>query len=187
MTDPSECAAILLAAGQSSRFGAADKLLAPWGTDRLAERAAIALNAAGFGRRIAVVQEAAPEVAERLSALGFELVVNGDPGAGLSRSIQLGIDAIEGASAAVIALADMPRVPAGHFVQLAAAVSGKTPIAATQGAHGPMVPAAFDRSMFARLRSLSGDTGARALLQTAPTISIDLELLIDIDRPDQLR
>lgn len=188
MTDPADIAVLLLAAGQSKRFGS-DKLLAPLGGTPVALHAARRLAELGTGWRIAVCREASP-LAEALAALGFEIVVNPDPARGLSSSLALGIERAEsvGASAALVALGDMPFVSPDHLGALLSAFDpATTPIVASDRAGVAMPPALFDSAFFWDLRAGEGDQGARALIRRAVLVAADPDELIDIDRRGDIR
>ena len=186
MAEPTNCTVILLAAGRSVRFGAEDKLLADYCGRPLVDHAGTTIAGIGFAHRIAVVRAGATALRQVLESRGYAIVENDEPEAGLSRSLRLGIGASR-SSAILIALADMPLVPEEHFVALCRALSPATPIVASLGPEGPMVPAAFIATEFDKLLHLTGDTGARALLAGAATVAIDPDLLVDIDLPDHIR
>jgi molybdenum cofactor cytidylyltransferase len=186
MTDIARCAVILLAAGRSQRFGDRDKLIAPYGERPLVDHSAELIGRLPFGQKIAVVRSGTPKLPSILKSRGFSIVENDRPDAGLSRSIGLGIQCAGAAEAALIVLADMPHIPGEHFERLCGALSPATPIVASLGEHGPMVPAAFMGSEFSKLLQLRGDAGARMLLAGARTVAIDPILLLDIDLPGQM-
>jgi len=187
MIDPAEIAVVLLAAGQSERFGS-DKLLVPLQGIPVALHAAARLAAMGTGWRFAVCREASPLAAE-LDALGFDVVVNPDPARGLSSSLALGVERAElvGAKAVLVALADMPFVSAGHLAALLASFDPVTaPVVASERAGVPMPPALFSRNVFDDLRASKGDQGARDLLRRAARVAADPHELADIDRPEDI-
>lgn len=188
MIEPDRIAAVLLAAGRSERFGS-DKLLALADGEPVAVRAARQLGSAGSRLRIAVCRGGSP-VADLLAASGYEIVVNPDPARGLSSSLALGIGRADlaGADAALVALGDMPFVPASHFGALLAAFDpAETPIVASARDGAAMPPALFARAHFARLCAARGDRGGRALLAGAKLVAATPRELADIDHPDDLR
>lgn len=188
MTDPAAIAVLLLAAGQSERFGS-DKLLAVLDGVPVALHAANRLAELGAGWKIAVCREGSP-LAGELAALGFDIVTNPDPARGLSSSLALGIGRAEtlGAKAAMIALGDMPFVSRGHFDALLAVFDPATkPIVASDREGVAMPPALFARSFFVDLRAEEGDHGARALIRGATLVAADPDELVDIDRPEDIR
>lgn len=172
-------AAILLAAGRGTRFGGG-KLEATLAGKPLAHHAADALRAAGCPINISV------QAAGSAPLPGFASVPLAPPGAPLSASIRAGVAAAEaaGASAVLIALADMPLVPPRHFAALLQAFDQDR--IATRAGGQRMPPAVFGARHFAALRTLDGNRGAGALLRDAPFVALDPALAIDIDTPADL-
>jgi molybdenum cofactor cytidylyltransferase len=177
-------AVILLAAGLSTRFGAADKLAAQLHDVPLGLHVARTLSAIPFSAKIAIVRTDAPDV----SAHGFTTVVNPDPALGQSGSIRLGLaEALRTQPDAVLVLlADMPFVTASHVAALLTKLDDAHPvIASTNGTH-PSPPALFAAAMFDTLAQLSGDAGARTLLREATLVTAPAAELVDIDTPADL-
>lgn len=170
-------AAVLLAAGRGSRFGGG-KLAAGLAGKPLARHAADRLAAMPFARHIAVCSAGTPDLP------GFERIMLSPPGAPLSASITTALSAIAGEQAVLIALADMPLVPASHFSALLAAFAGDRVASAVDGR--PMVPAMFGTRHFGALRALAGDKGAGGLLRDAPVVTLDPLLAVDVDTPADL-
>ncbi len=175
-------AAILLAAGRSTRFGGADKLVASLAGRPLVRHAADTLGALRLASYHLVTADPA------LACPGYATVVNDAPAAGLSRSIALGVAAVRqvGAEAVLIALADMPLVPPAHVAALIAhgRATGEA-VASTDGGSA-MPPALFPAAWFGRLEALTGDRGARDLLARVATLRAPAGTLADVDRVDDL-
>ena len=156
---------ILLAAGQSRRFGPDNKLLAAFRGAPLASHAAEAMREAQFARRLAVVAD--PAVAELLA--GFE-IVEASPGQPQSESLRLGISRASslGADRVVVALADMPLVTAALLseVDRRCADYGAS---ASQDGDRRSPPAGFSRTHYEALLKTSGDKGGSALIQDLPS------------------
>ena len=175
-------AVLLLAAGRSRRFGAADKLTALLDGRAVVEWVVVA-QAGLEARRVAVVGPDSA-AAERLAAAGFALVVNPDLVAGQGRSLALGAEAVSvtGADRVLVLLADMPRVTPTLLERLLAAGDHA---AAFDGAHvGP--PAVFPRRCFAALTTVEGDRGASGLLDGAARVAAAPSELVDVDTPAAL-
>ncbi|WP_421846828.1 NTP transferase domain-containing protein [Novosphingobium sp.] len=174
-------ALVLLAGGQSARFGG-PKLVAPLGGKALALHAAEMLAALPFAARYAVIGPNAPD----LAALGYSCVALTPPGAAQARSLALGVAAAHagGAQAVLVALADMPLVPEAHVRSLVEAFDGDR-IATTAGGV-TMPPALFGAAHFAALTALDGDHGGAVRLKGAPTVPLDPLLALDVDRPEDL-
>jgi molybdenum cofactor cytidylyltransferase len=126
-----------------------------------------------------------------LRGLPIRVVLNPRWPAGLSTSIVAGLDALPAdARAALVLLADQPAVAPADLELLIAAwrAAPRTPVAARVGrGFGP--PAILPRKLFAQLRLLRGDCGARELLQKPSSRTMGIELptaAIDVDRPSDL-
>lgn len=185
MIQPQSTALILLAAGRSRRFGAADKLAQPLGDRPLGLHIAHTLQAMPFAARIAVVSQAPPDFA----AYGSTLVENAAPDEGISHSIVLGLEAARrhGVEAVMIALADMPCVTEAHFWRLFDAADGPETIVASSDGERPSPPALFGANWFHALSALQGDAGARTLIRRARHVIAGPDELIDVDREEALR
>lgn len=179
-------AAVLLAAGESRRFGAANKLLAELRGLPLVLHIAARLARLGFGARIAICSD--DRVAALLAGAGFHVVPNPAPENGMSQSLALGVGALpENADAALVCLGDMPDVPEAHFDALLARFDpDQAPAVASALAGRPMPPALFARSLFPALRTRTGDRGARDLLAAAVHVPASASWLADIDAPPDL-
>lgn len=179
---------IVLAAGRSTRFGRANKLLAPFRGKPLAAHAADAMRGVTLVHRLAVVQdEALVPVFE-----GFD-IVRPEIGSGQAASVVAGVTRAMsmGAGRVLIALADMPFVDAA----LMQAVLDRCDDRFGAGAVGYMPPAAFPAARFADLLALTGDRGAGSLLRdlpegalvaAPPLASLDIDTRDDLERLDQV-
>lgn len=181
---------ILLAAGNGLRFGS-NKLLHP-----LADGTPIAVASARVLKRtvnqtLAVVRSDSTELASLLRDEGLDLVICPQAAAGMGTSIACGILASSQAHAWVIALADMPFIQATTIHQLVVLLRQGAAIVVPQyhGRRGH--PVGFQRQFGTQLSTLTGDTGARALLrQHQSQITLfsceDAGIYWDIDTPSQL-
>lgn len=180
MIAPERIAAIVLAAGASTRFGD-DKLMHPLAGKAMAAHVADTLSGMPFAYRFAIVATGTPRRAELFSNRRFDIVTNPEPGQGLSSSLAIGasLAAALGVDALLVCLADMPFVTRSHLSLLIGA-AGVEPVAtACAGLRTP--PAIFPSSMFADLMALTGDRGAKPLLEGAMTVEADAALVRDID------
>ncbi len=177
----------LLAAGRSTRFGVADKLLAPLGSRPLLEWAAQAGRSLNAERYVVITDGPA---AFDANAPGYERLINPSPEQGMASSLRIAAAAAEraGARALLILLADVPFVTAEHLARLVETFRDdqSRPVfsAAPDGAAQP--PALFPASMFPLLQTLEGDKGARALAVEAALVQTGADILLDIDTPDDL-
>ncbi|MFM9828266.1 MAG: NTP transferase domain-containing protein, partial [Sphingomonas sp.] len=181
---PERTLLVLLAAGQSTRFGLSDKLVAPLGGKPLYRHAADTLAAVPFLGRVVISSDRDPV----LGVDGFDSIVNEAPERGLSSSLVLGVGAAQrlGAAAILVALADMPFVTSAHVCALFAAADGPAAMVASAIDDRAMPPALFAAGRFADLAGSSGDQGARALLGAATLVAATAHELSDIDTPDDL-
>ncbi len=189
---PRDVHAIVLAGGAATRFGGR-KLLAPWRQGVLLD-GAIDAALASPARTVILVTGSDREEVElagmrrggRISA-----VYAHDHALGLSASLRAGIQALPNSADAVfIFLGDMPRVPPAMAADLLSAIgSCRAAISAYRGQWGH--PALLRRSLFDEVASLSGDTGARAILKAlgADLAVVDTDdpgVLFDVDQPSDL-
>lgn len=166
---------LLLAAGKGSRFdpsGVDNKLLATLpGTDELVAVAA-ARSLLQVLPVLAVVSAADSELGRRLAEAGCEVIGCDDADTGMSASLMCGIRQARHAEGWIIALADMPYVQAATHRGLLAALKDGVQIAVPTYLGKRGNPVAFGRSHLESLLALSGDRGARTLLQEFPVNQI---------------
>jgi molybdenum cofactor cytidylyltransferase len=184
-------AALLLAAGRSTRFGG-DKLLAP-----LHGHSVLFWSAAAIATEVDTLYVVVPpDSAERVEALeGIPCVIVEHAGrdAGMSSSIRAGIAALPAdVEAVVLALADQPLAPY-HVVRRLCECwrAGAATAVAPRYRDGRGHPVLFSRETFAALATLEGDTGARAVLdglgERLALVPVDEMIPVDVDTPDALR
>jgi CTP:molybdopterin cytidylyltransferase MocA len=174
-------AAVILAAGGSSRFGS-PKAAVRIGSRTMLEIVVDVATAAGLAPVI-VVAPSALRVPETVAH-----VRNDASKAGMSRSLRLGLAAVPAeADAATILLADQPTVDVSLIHELDG-WRGGTPIVATrsEGILGP--PVLMERDAFDLVDGLGGDIGLRGLLRSDPTLvtPVDHAPLPDVDTPEDL-
>ncbi|WP_447726715.1 nucleotidyltransferase family protein [Sphingomonas koreensis] len=174
---------VLLAGGRSERFGM-DKLTQLYLGRPLGLHVVVALEAVPFRERIAVVSQTRLD----LAACGYRIVHNDDPGAGMGRSLRLGVEAAcaGGAEAVLIALADMPRVTATHIYRLLDRAEGPDAIVASSDGVIPRPPVLFGCAHFDTLLRSKGDMGARDLVKRGHHVVTSAAELTDIDTPEDL-
>ena len=114
--------------------------------------------------------------------------INSDWRNGISSSIRNGIQSalkrVPGLSGALIILADQPGITVDHLRSLMELGTSKGKMVATEYHGGLGVPAYFPAAYFEQLVTLSGDQGARSLLQKSRhlVVSIPFEpAALDID------
>jgi molybdenum cofactor cytidylyltransferase len=180
-------AAILLAAGLSSRFGR-QKLLEPWRGEPMVRLAARRLLEAGLGPVVVVTSEE-PRFHEALAGLAVEVTVNPTPELGISRSIAIGVRALPGVTpAALIAVADQPYLTTDALAGLVRAFSPGRIVVPRYGEQRGNPPI-FDRQFFADLLALRGDRGGQVVVNAHPEAVVEVNLAtgmgLDIDRPEE--
>ncbi len=182
---PPRLAIAILAAGQSRRFGAADKLTAPFRGKALGLHVADALARQPALQRWVIVRTADHPCQSGWRAAGFEPVVNPDAAQGQGTSLRCAAQLADqaGADALMVCLADMPLVPPAHFAALVAAWQHHAGIVASHDGALISPPAIFARPFFGTLAAASGDHGARHLLTGAHLVASPAGALTDIDDP----
>jgi len=164
MTQP-EIAAVVLAAGASSRMGEPKQLM-PVGGRPMVRRVTEAVCAAGLGQVIVVVGAHAGAVQQAVDELPVETVVNANWIEGMSSSLRAGVLALRPEiRAVVIVLADQPALTPDLLRALAVCYqkTGSQIVAPYYGGQRGN-PVLFDRALFPELLALGGDRGARELL-----------------------
>ena len=186
-------AALILAAGASSRMGGQNKLLRIVDGLPLVRHAVDAALASRCPQVLVVTGCESESVESTLDPDRVSIVRNPDYSSGMSTSLRCGLAALPTDTAAVLVLlADMPRVSAAHIDRIVGAFDPARPaiVAPTfQGRRGN--PVLWPRRFFAELRGIVGDTGARGLLGThaaeVQMVPIDSEaILADVDTPADL-
>jgi molybdenum cofactor cytidylyltransferase len=187
-------AGIILAAGRSSRMGAMNKLLIPIEGKPMVRRAAEAVLAAQLSPVVVVTGHQREQVEEALKGLPVTFLNNKDFAAGMSTSLQVGLNAMPAESdGAVVALGDMPLITAAEIGQLVNAfnpVEGRAIVVPTRrGKRGN--PVLWARRFFGEMTAAGGDMGARHLFEAYPEAVVEVEMagdgvLTDIDTPQAL-
>ncbi len=211
--DPLACAAILLAAGASTRLGRPKQLVLFEGEPLLRRAARLAL-AAGAAPVLVIVpaqsataaaaspaglsQPDAQACAQALSNLPVTLLPNPQAATGMGSSLRLGMAALAAhaprAARVLLMVCDQPLLRLDHLQALLTAHAGSpSGIAAAsfqpagqpaESSARPGVPAVFSRDHFPALLAAHGDQGARTLLRTLPVTTVSIpEAAIDIDTP----
>jgi molybdenum cofactor cytidylyltransferase len=185
------CFAVVLAAGRSQRFGATKQLQEVDGVPMVRGAASLARAVCGDHTLLVVGHEWGNVVAATEGQCQF-VTINEDYANGIGASIACAARSLaQSADCLLIMLADQPLITTDHLNALLSAWSGDDDeIVATAfaGAQGP--PVLMPRATFADLARLSGDSGARKLLDDPSyrltTVWFD-PAAIDIDSPDDLR
>jgi molybdenum cofactor cytidylyltransferase len=187
-------AAIILAAGRSTRMGGPNKLLAELGGKplvRTVTEQALASKAKGV---IVVTGHQAELVEKALAGLKVKFVRNPDFAEGLASSVKAGIAAVPAnADGAVVCLGDMPLISADlidRLIEAFAPDSGNLiAVPVSDGRRGN--PVLWSRRFFNELMTLDGDIGARHLIakHSEAVAEVPVEghgAFLDIDTPQAL-
>lgn len=191
-------AAILLAAGQSKRYGPANKLLQNYGEKPLIEQALAPLLTLGLREILIITGHQADNVRQQLTPLSaahpeIRFVYNPQYTEGMGTSLAAGAAALsQGIDACFICLADMPDLTSEIYRQLLTThQKHKADILAPsyQGKRGH--PVLFTSTYFNELKNLTGDQGARHVI-TRHKAHLHLipfnkaTILKDIDQPQDI-
>lgn len=191
------CAALVLAAGSSSRLGRPKQLLRIQGESLLHRTARLALEA-GCSPVYIVVGFEAQAMTHELLDLPVEAVLNAGWTEGMGSSVRTGIHALRNADprldAVLLLVCDQPNLTAEHLRNLLARnrarhVEGKKSVTASFYAGKAGVPAVFPQELFEEIAVCSGDQGARELIRAH---AADVETIpwaggeVDLDRPEDL-
>jgi molybdenum cofactor cytidylyltransferase len=188
-------AAIVLAAGRSTRMGALNKMLAEIGGKPLVRIAAEQALASRAKPVIVVTGHQQSQVEAALADLPVRFVHNPDYAEGLGTSLRAGIAAVPAeADGAVVCLGDMPQVDAGLIDKLIAAFDpGKGALVVVPSSDGKRGnPVVWSRRFFSELMSIGGDVGARYLIGQYAEAVAEVPLsgdaaLTDVDTPESLK
>jgi molybdenum cofactor cytidylyltransferase len=185
-------AAVVLAAGRGERFGG-DKVLAPLHGQPIVRHVVQRLHAAGLSPVIVVGGASVAALRAALADAPAQVVENAAWSDGLSSSLRAGVAAVpEECSALVIALGDQPLLDVAVVRALVDTWRGSNAAAVVpEYADGRGNPVLFDATLRRRLLSLSGDAGARALLEgmgdRVVRVPVSAPAPRDVDTVDDLR
>ena len=181
-------AAVVLAAGLSRRMGQA-KLLLPVGGRAIVRHAVEAARAGGVDSVWVVTGPDVEPMETALAGLDVQIVVNPAPEEGQAGSVRAGIAALPASvDTVLIALGDQPALdPSIIPALLAARWTSPKPIVAPRYRDGQGNPVVFKREVFPELLRLTGDQGARPMIQKDPArvewVELDLPMPADVDTP----
>jgi molybdenum cofactor cytidylyltransferase len=187
-------AAVVLAAGRSSRMGGPNKLLAEIGGKPLVRIVVDAVLTSRARPVVVVTGHQRDKVEAALAGLSVKFVHNSHFADGLGTSLKTGIAALPAeADGAIVCLGDMPQVDAALIDRL---------IGAFDPDHGALVvlptidgkrgnPVVWSRRFFPDLMAVEGDVGARYLIGRYTEAVAEVPLtgtaaLTDVDTPEAL-
>lgn len=183
-------AAVLLAAGGSTRFGEPKQLL-PWEGRPLIVHTADIAWAAGLNPVVAVIGAEAECVAPLLAQRPVDVLRNYRWREGMSTSLHVGLAALpQDVEAAIFLPIDQPCLTPRFLQALVErwrTSDADIVVPTAEGRRGG--PVLFSRALFAELTQLEGDVGGRALFdahrERLVTLPVDdPRMLIDVDTPE---
>ncbi|MGB9887060.1 MAG: selenium cofactor biosynthesis protein YqeC [Moorellales bacterium] len=192
---PLGVAAVVLAAGTSSRFGT-NKLLQPVGSSTVVERVVDTALSCPVEPVLVVLGYQAEAVAAYLGERPLQRVHNPRYREGQSTSLRAGVEALPtSVRAALVFLGDLPLIRRETVEAILAAYRQTgAPLVYPTYAGRPGHPVLIDRRLFPRLEGIDGDQGARELLPlglAVPVedegIGLDVDTSTDLDRVRQIR
>lgn len=181
-------AAIVLAAGGSTRLGTPKQLLTIDG-ETLGHRSARLALASGARRVLVIGGAHADAVHASVADLPVEWVCNAAWQDGLASSVRLGAHALAAHDDATLVIAcDQPRLTGAHIDHLLEAASvASSGCAASRHAGRPGIPAVLAPRVLQKAHALRGDRGFRDVLTALPPQALAWldapELDFDLDTP----
>ncbi len=185
-------AAVVLAAGRSTRMGTVNKLIAEIGGKPLVRIAAEQALASRASPVIVVTGHERDKVEAALAGLPVKLVHNPDYAEGLGTSLKAGIGAVpDDVDGAIVCLGDMPQVDAALIDKLIAAFDPEhgalVVVPSIEGRRGN--PVLWSRRFFHDLMAIQGDIGARHLIGSYAEAVVEVPVdgaaaLTDVDTPE---
>jgi molybdenum cofactor cytidylyltransferase len=187
------CAAIVLAAGASTRLGQPKQLLALNG-ETLLRRTVRLAQQAGCNPVFVVLGFEAARMQQELSCLEAIPVINADWPSGMGSSLRSGIEAVMKKSPepqkTLILLCDQPTLSTELLSNLLRTSTEANSLLTASSYAGRLgVPAIFDKELYSDLLTVGGDQGARSVIQRYIDLTSAVEFpggIIDIDTPADL-
>ena len=189
-TSSKKIAGVILAAGSASRMGKTKQLL-PFGKRTLLGQVVQHAKKSGLHEIIVVLGHDADKIERAIDFSGTKIIRNTAYSKGQSTSLIKGLENISSiCDAAMFLLGDQPFVTAGIINKLINAFETSNAPIVIPYCHGKRGnPVIIAKSLFHRLKSLSADTGARALFnefkKSILKVSVpDEAILVDVDTMD---
>ncbi|MEO7361580.1 MAG: nucleotidyltransferase family protein [Gemmatimonadaceae bacterium] len=185
-------AAVVLAAGASSRLGEPKQLLLDVHGELLVHKVARDAFDAGCRPVCVIVGAHATEVRAAVVDLDVIVTENTQWSQGLSSSIRCGVATVTRQPTSeidgiLLLTCDMPSVGALHIQLLIAQFHATSAHVASSYGNTWGVPAVFPASDFAQLQSIVGDKGAKSLLTDRGAALVSLkEGTFDLDTPQDV-
>ncbi len=187
-------AGLVLAAGQSRRMGAANKLLAEVDGRAMVESVVRAALASNLARTRVVTGHQGETVKAQLAGLDVDFAHSHHYADGLSASLKAGLEGLDGDyDGIMVLLGDMPKITPAHIDRLIAAfnpLEGRAICVPTlNGKRGNPVLFAID--LAGEMAAVAGDVGAKSLIGRHEDVVCEVAMaddaiFLDIDTPTAL-
>lgn len=182
---------ILLAAGQSQRFGHADKLLQPLSNGLPLITHAVRTMLTAFESVVVVVPPVHDTLVKVLENESVRITMNPSANVGMGNSLACGVASTNDAHGWIIGLADMPWIRPTTINEVMSALHTGHSLVAPRYQNLRGHPVGFGREYRETLLNLQGDVGARSVLKQhkAKLHYLDVNdpgILLDVDTPADL-
>ncbi|MEA2299427.1 MAG: hypothetical protein QOF77_2363 [Solirubrobacteraceae bacterium] len=189
MSDP-RVGAVILAAGEGSRFGAVKQLAILDGRPLIEHAVEAVEGVAAIGDIVVVLGAHAEEIRAGAALGSARSVVCPDWASGPTRSLLRGLEALGEVDAMLVTLADQPRITTQVIAMvLDYGLAARAPATRATYAGAPGHPVLFRRSLFARLGRSTDARGARGLLAEVGARQVEVGHLcdpLDVDTPEDM-
>ena len=188
---PRTICGILLAAGQSQRFGHTDKLLQPLSNGLPLITQAVRTMLTALESVMVVLPPEHDELKQVLQDEAVQLTINPAADVGMGNSLACGVSACAEADGWIIGLADMPWIQPTTINKVMSALHIGHSLVAPRYQNLRGHPIGFGREYRETLMNLQGDAGARSVLKQhkAKLHYLDVNdpgILLDVDTPADL-
>ncbi len=183
---------ILLAAGQSQRFGQNDKLLHRLANGLPLITQTIRTMLCALDKVVVIVPPDAESLIDAIKDQAVYITVNPRADDGMASSLACAIKAAPEADGWIVGLADMPWIQTNTINRIKAAMCNGHSLVAPRYQYLRGHPVGFGREYHDALLNLHGDAGARSVLKQhkANLHYLDVNdpgVLLDVDTPADLK
>jgi molybdenum cofactor cytidylyltransferase len=184
-------AAVVLAAGSSSRMGRPKQLISI-DDETLLQKTINAAVQAGAKRTVVVIGANQEAVRESASTADIEFIYNPEWENGMGSSLKCGMTLVIAqfpeAEAVLLMVCDQPLLEADHLKKMVDKfVATKAPIVASFYSGGNGVPVLFHQSLFHQLLTIPDEQGAKRIVEQNPALVKAVDFpngAVDLDTPD---
>ncbi len=187
-------AAIILAAGSSSRLGQSKQLL-KIGSASLLRKTALTALASGMDKVVVVLGAGHEKHQQEIIDLPLQLVFNPDWEKGMGSSLKCGVrflvETFPDADSVIVMVCDQPRLTSDHLKKIINTYcSRESAIVSSYYSGSPGVPVLFQRSLFKKLLDVNDEQGAKKIVKDLPASVSMVEFPegeLDLDTPEDLK